>query len=209
MALVDALLSELRALLEPELVGTYLSGSLATGGFDRASDVDVVVATRREVRGARFTTLDTLHRRLARAGTWCATELECTYTSVSALRRFDPRHAVHAHIGRGPGERLELATFDEGWLVQCHILRTQGITITGPDPVTLIDPVSAGRLRDAMRALVAGWATSFLGNPEALGARGYQSYVVLSLGRIRCAASARPGSDRRDPLELPPLLVAP
>jgi hypothetical protein len=49
----------------------------------------------------------------------------------------------------------------------------------------LIDEVSPATLGQAMRAVLAGWATGLLTRPDALRAREYQSYVVLSLCRIR------------------------
>ncbi|HET6233331.1 MAG TPA: aminoglycoside adenylyltransferase domain-containing protein [Longimicrobiaceae bacterium] len=184
-ALLDELLAGVRAALGTEMVGVYVSGSLAAGGFDRASDVDVVVVTETEVRGQPFETLDAMHQRLAQLDVWCATELECTYISLAALRRFDPARAVHAILDRGRGERLKLATYDEGWVVHCHTLRRQGITLAGPDPATLIDEVTPAALRQAMRGVLAGWAADLLAHPGAMGTRGYQSYVVLSLCRIR------------------------
>jgi predicted nucleotidyltransferase len=186
---VDSLLVELlagvRTALGSDFVGMYLSGSLAAGEFDRASDVDVIVVTETEVSGERLASLDALHARVAQRDVWCATELECTYISRAALRRFDRARAVHASLDRGPGERLKLATYDEGWVVHCHLLRTKGITLAGPDPATLIEEVPPATLRQAMRAVLTGWATGLLAHPDALRTRGYQSYIVLSLCRIR------------------------
>jgi hypothetical protein len=64
------------------------------------------------------------------------------------------------------------------------VLRERGITLLGPDPKTLIDPVSPDELRAAMRVLLHGWGAHFLEHPELLAGRGYQSYVVLSLCRL-------------------------
>jgi predicted nucleotidyltransferase len=180
------LLPGLHDVLGPELVGVYLSGSLATGDFDRASDVDVVVVTEEEVSDAHFAALDALHQRVAEIDAWTATELECTYISRAALRRFDPGCAVHANLDRGPGERLKRMRYDAGCVVHLHLLRTRGIVLAGPPPETLIDSVSPDDLRQAMRDVLAGWAAELVRDPaEVRSASGYQSYVVLSLCRIR------------------------
>lgn len=185
-SVLAALLPGLRDVLGPGLVGVYLSGSLASGGFDRASDVDVVVVTEEEVDDAHFAALDALHQRVAGIDAWTATELECTYISRAALRRFDPGRAVHANLDRGPGERLKRLTYDAGWVVHLHLLRTCGITLAGPPPETLIDSVSPDDLRQAMRDVLAGWAADLIRDPaEVRSHSGYQSYVVLSLCRIR------------------------
>lgn len=170
--------------LEPS-VGVYVGGSLAAGDCDRASDVDVVVVTEAELRDERFTTIYALHQRLATRDVWCATQLECTYISRGALRRFDRSCAIHAKLDRGVGERLELSSYDEGSIVQCHLLRTRGITLAGPDPATLIDDVPPAALRQAMRAVLAGWTMDVRSRPQVLSLHGYQAYVVLTLCRIR------------------------
>jgi hypothetical protein len=183
-AVTGELLRGVRGVLGPELVGAYLGGSLAAGGFDRASDVDVVLVTEREVTDPQLAALDAMHQRVAAIDAWCATQLECTYVSRAAIRRFDPACAVHANLDRGAGERLKRVAYDEGWIASSHLLRTRGITLAGPPPDTLIDPVPPDALRNAMRPVLAGWARGLIADPAPLRARGYQSYVVLSLCRI-------------------------
>lgn len=177
------LLPGLRAILRDQFVGMYLTGSLATGDFDRNSDVDFVVVTEDEVGGEPFSALDILHRRVARIDSWCATQLDGGYISRRALRRFDPSNAVHAHIDRGGGERLKMVQYDEG-VVQSHLLRERGITLEGPDPRTMIDKVTPGDLRKAMPRVLDGWAARILDDPALIATQGYQSYTVLSLCRI-------------------------
>ncbi|MDO9349571.1 MAG: DUF4111 domain-containing protein, partial [Anaerolineales bacterium] len=54
----------------------------------------------------------------------------------------------------------------------------------GPAPRTLIDPIPSDDLRQAILALLHGWAAPLLENPAEINSRGYQSYTVLSLCRI-------------------------
>ena len=54
----------------------------------------------------------------------------------------------------------------------------------GPDPRTLIDPISPAQLRLAMRPMLDEWARAILDNPTILMRRGYQSYVVLTMLRV-------------------------
>ena len=182
---LDDLLTGVRDVLGPEFVGMYLSGSIATGSFDRASDVDVVIVTETEIADARVETLDAMHQRIAQREEWCATQLECTYISRAAVRRFDPDLAQHASLSRGVGERLAIVAYDEGWVVHCHVLATHGITLAGPPPATLIDEVTPAALRAAMLTIAASWPEELLANPDSLRSRNYQSYVVLSLCRMR------------------------
>jgi len=180
---LDLVRSQVQSALGSEFLGMYIGGSLALGAFDRASDLDVVIATSADVRH-RLATLELVHRHLARERVWFATELECIYMSQAGLRRFDRAQATHLKLDRGPGQALKIDTMDESWVVHCHVLRTCGIVWAGPDPTTLIDRVSREDLQTAMRALLRGWAVELVRQPDGLRAPGYQSYAVLSLCRI-------------------------
>jgi len=73
---------------------------------------------------------------------------------------------------------------DADWMIQRYILRERGITITGPDPGTLIAPVSPADLRWAVSEILQNRIRHFLDDPDPLKSRGYQSYTVLTLCRI-------------------------
>lgn len=178
------LLPGVQGILGQHFVGLYLYGSLAGGDFDEQSDVDFVVVTDEEISGTLFTALSEMHQHIATLDSWCATQLEGTYISQAALRRFDPARAQYLNIDRGRGEQLKVTPYHAGWVAQCHILRERGITLAGPAPHTLIDPVSPTDLRQAMIAILHGWATHILHDPAQLNSWGYQSYTVLSLCRI-------------------------
>lgn len=182
-ALVDEAVTGAAAVLGNGLVGAYLAGSLATGGFDDQSDVDLIVVTRADVTDSEFTALAGMHERLLGTGGHWATQLEASYVPAGALRRFDPMWNVHAHIDRG-GQRLEWVPHDEDWLVQRRVLATAAITLTGPPPATLVDPISADDLRAAMRATLDGWWAGIAARRPAMTHRGQQSYTVLTLCRV-------------------------
>lgn len=191
--LLNALLPEVLNILGDEFVGMYLYGSLAYGGFDRASDVDFVVITADELPEALFAALQEMHGRIARLDSWCATQLEGSYIPRRALRAFDPRRVYHLHIDRGPGERLHRMQIDDsrlsrawwgGWVFLRHVLRQDGITLAGPDPRVLVDPVKPGELRQAARANMEDWLAPLLDRPEELCRYGYQPYCVLTICRL-------------------------
>jgi len=185
---VDALLMELlqgvRSILGPRLLGVYLHGSLAGGGFDQDSDVDVVAVTEGDLSADDFAELDALHQQLSARDTPWAEELEVSYIPRDALRRYDPARARHPHIDRDPGERLHWMFHDRDWVIQRHTLRQQGITLMGPPPQQWVDPVSPDDLRGAARAMLNGWIAKLLHDPSEMRDRGWQSFVVLTLCRI-------------------------
>lgn len=183
-AILQELLKSVQSILGNHFIGMYLEGSLASGDFDQDSDIDFVVVTDEEISENFFSALQTMHEHIATLETRWAIQLEGSYISQQALRRHDDAHALHPNIERGNGERLKIANHDETWNIHRHILRERGITIIGPDPKTLIDPVSPDALRRAMLPALHGWAMQILNNPKEIVHRGYQSYTVLSLCRI-------------------------
>jgi len=183
-ALLKALLENIQAVLGSHLIGMYLDGSLTSGDFDQASDIDFVVVTDEDISGDLYLALQAMHERIAAIDTPWAIQLEGSYISQHAIRRYDPEHALHPNIERGDGEQLKMADHGEPWAIHRYVLRQRGITMTGPAPQTLIDPVSADELRRAMLPALDGWAAHFLDHPEDINFRGYQSYIVLSLCRI-------------------------
>ena len=181
---LQELLKDIQDILGSHFVGMYLEGSLANGNFDHDSDIDFVVVVDDEVSEGLFSSLYAIHERFNLMDTQWSTNLEGSYISQYALRRHDPDHAKHPNMERGFGERLKMVYHDETWVIHRYILRERGITITGPAPKTLIDPISPNELRQAMLPTLHGWATQILNNPNEIAHRGYQSLTVLSVCRI-------------------------
>ncbi|MEJ7812766.1 MAG: GNAT family N-acetyltransferase [Gemmatimonadaceae bacterium] len=184
---VNALLAELVAgacgTLGARLTGAYLVGSLAGGDFDTDSDIDVIIVTRDELPSSQIAALGEMHARLATGDGWWPTQLEVSYIPEGALRRYDPARALHPHIGRGRGEHLGMMHHDIDWMTQRRTLRERGITLAGPDPRTLVDPVSPDDLRRAMPEIIRLWGDPLLSDDAPLARRGGQSYMVLSMCR--------------------------
>jgi predicted nucleotidyltransferase len=183
-SILQELLEGIQIVLGDHFIGMYLEGSLANGNFDEDSDIDFVVVTDAEVTEELFSALQTMHDRIATIDSQWAIQLEGSYISQQALRRYDPANDVHPNIERGLGERLKMLRLEEVWNIHRHILRERGITIIGPDPKTLIDPVTPNELKQAMLPALKGWAMHFLNHPNEMVYQGYQSYIVLSLCRI-------------------------
>jgi Domain of unknown function (DUF4111)/Nucleotidyltransferase domain len=186
---VDAVLAELlvgvRGTLGPQLVGVYLDGSLAIGDFsEHSSDIDVLVVTEETLSDEVITALGTMHARLATRTSKWARELEVSYIPRRALRRFDPDDNCHPHIER-LSDQLATEVHERDWVIHRYVVREHGVTLAGPDPRTLIDPIDAEDLRHAVVSLLHGWwmpaptCRRWLNNPF------YRSYAVLTMCRMR------------------------
>jgi hypothetical protein len=187
--LLAELLEGIRSVLGNHLIGLYLDGSLTGGDFDPASDIDFLAVTEDELNDAEFSALRSMHGRLAASHPRWGAELEGSYIPRAAVRRWDPARSTHPNLERGKTERLKRIRHDADWIVHYHVVRERGIPLLGPDPKTLIDPVTPDDLRKAMRATLETWWKNFLVDPAPLARRGYQSYAVLTMCRICCTLS--------------------
>jgi predicted nucleotidyltransferase len=181
--MLDVLLSGIRQILEDNLVGVYLRGSLATGDFiPETSDLDVLAVTERPVNDAEFAALAILHARLATLPNPYANCIEMAYIDRAALRHFKPglRHPTLEQ-----GEALAWSEHRNRWILERWIVLEHGVALLGPDPQTLIDPISSEDLRAAVRARLldrGSWADQ-PDNPDWLLPRGHKAYVVETMCR--------------------------
>jgi len=182
--LISLLLTTVPKTLGRQFVGMYIYGSIASGDFDEHSDIDILVVTDTALSSAEFDAVKEMHEKVQELDSPWTTQVEIVYVPRDAIRRFDPENNQHPHLDRGRGEKLHIVQHNSDWVVQRYLLRERGITLAGPDPKTLIDPVSADDLRKAMYPLLFDWYGHFPEKPNPFGSRGYQSYVVLSLCRI-------------------------
>jgi hypothetical protein len=177
-ALVDLLLVEMRAVLGQELVGLYLTGSLATGGFRHdVSDVDLVAATVTELDGREIAGLEAMHEQIARSGGQWGDRIDVAYVPVAALRGGLPGCRYPDYFW-GDGLRLEEAGADLA--ITRQVLQAKGIPVWGPAPATLLAPVSRADLVRAIQQACRGEWRGFL---EGIRTRNDQAYWILLLCR--------------------------
>ena len=182
--ILTLLYSAVTEILQNQFVGMYLFGSLANGDFDQHSDIDGLFVTREEISEEVFSALAAMHKRINEFDSPWGIQLEVSYIPQAALRRFNPSNKTHPHMDRGNNEVLHWMEHESDWIVQRHLLRENGIVITGPDLKTLIDPVTPAQLQKAVSDVLPLWVTPMLADPMRIRARGYQSYCVLSLCRM-------------------------
>lgn len=182
--ILNTLVSHIREILHDQLVGMYLFGSLANGGFDEHSDIDILIVTNGEIPEDRFLALKEMHADVNKLDSPWAIQIEASYISRDALRRYDPNNNVHPHMDRGNNEVLHMMQHATDWIIQRHLIRENGILISGPDPKALIDPPSPDDLRWAVARVLPLWVDPMFDDPSRINSRGYQSFIVLSLCRM-------------------------
>lgn len=180
--ILATLVPRVQKTLGDNLVGVYLRGSLATGDFIDTSDIDFLVATERPVSDAEAEALIAMHARLAALPNKHADRLEGAYIDRAALGRFEPGRRFLTVECETP---LRWREHETSWLIERWVLREKGVALLGPDPKTLIDPISAEELRDAVRQRICEWAkwAADPHDPEWLPPRSHQAYVIETMCR--------------------------
>lgn len=181
--LLDLLLSQTTLVLGNQLVGMYLYGSLASGDFDlETSDIDFLVVTTSSLSDKTIADLESMHHRLWKSGLKWAAKLEGSYIPKRDIRRHDPRSAPCPTVNEG---QFYLDQRGSDWIIQRHVIREQGIVLAGPDPKTLIDPVSSNDIRKAVKGVLQEWWFPMLENPTWLKNHGieYHAFTILTMFR--------------------------
>jgi hypothetical protein len=179
--LLTGLTQQARAILGSNFVGAYLHGAFAVGGADRDSGCDFLIPTRDPLTDEQEARLRGLHQQIpTRPGHW-STALAGAYPPLAQVRSLEGMDQPWLSVERGHRQM--------GWTTTTNtevvrwILRERGITLVGPDPTTLVDPVPGEVVQEAMRRLLAG-AGEHLVQRGSLETAGAQRYVVATCARM-------------------------
>ncbi len=177
--LLEILLSGMQSILGPKLVGVYLYGSLVTGDFDRdSSDIDLVTVTSSDIDEGEFNALLAMHTDFATQHSEWDGRIEVAYISTHALKTYKTQTSQIAVIS--PGEPFHLKEAGIDWLINWYTIREKGVTLFGPSPKTLIDPIAKDEYLLAVRDHAQYWRKW----PSSISQqRPSQAYGILTLCR--------------------------
>ena len=167
-------------ILADNFCGAYLQGPFAVGDADEHSDVDFIVVTRDELTDEQVDALQAMHKRLYALDSSWAQHLEGSYTPKSELRHVDESRPPWWYLDNGASELIKDNHCNTA--VVRWSLREKGVVLAGPDPKTLIEPVSADELRSDVLVALREWA-DWLGTSPSYSRRA-QGVTVLSICRI-------------------------
>lgn len=169
-----------RRALGDNFVGVYLQGSFALGEADEWSDVDFLTVTESAVTAEQQASLQSLHERLyAYPVTW-AQHLEGSYVTRDALRHPDTERSPWLYLDNGSIE-FERDNHDNTAVVR-WTLREHGVTLAGPNPRELVDPITSDQLRYDARWALGEWVAWFM--PKDSTSRRGLAIAVLTICRI-------------------------
>jgi hypothetical protein len=194
-AVLQELVTSVQSALGSDFVGAYLQGSFAIGDFDQHSDVDFIIAIRDEPANHHVTTLQAMHERIFELGPEWAKHLEGSYFPTTTLRDYRRGGTPLWYLDHG--SRTLVRSNHCNTIVVRWIQREHGVTLAGPSPATLVDPIPVDVLRSEIGGTIRGWGRQILDTPDAYRNRFYQGYIVLSYCRmLHDLIAGRPGSKR-------------
>lgn len=181
-AVLSEWLSAVQSALGDNFIAAYLQGSFAIGDFDDDSDVDFLVDIRTELPEPQLSELQSTHARIYDLHSPWAKHLEGSYFTEGTLRRCDPTGAQPWYLDNT--SKVLVRSRHDNTLVVRWVTRECGIVLAGPDPKTLIDPVTANDLRGEVLRTMREWAEETFDGRYLMDNRWAQPYGVLSYCRM-------------------------
>jgi hypothetical protein len=171
-----------REVLGENFIGAYLQGSLAVGDWDTDSDVDFLVVVDHDVLDEELSALNAMHACIYHLASPWAQHLEGSYFPAEILRLGDPARTPVPFLDNG-AESLIHSGHDNKYVVR-WVLREYGITLVGPSPVDVVDPVPPDEMRQEVTLIMHDWANDIFAGRYKIDNRWAQPYVVLSYCRM-------------------------
>jgi len=176
------LVQSIHDILKYNFTGFYLQGSFAVGDFDEHSDCDFIVAINQELTDDQVASLQTMHARIFDIDPGWPQHLEGSYFPADILKDYKRSGEKLWYLDNGH-RQMERSTHCNTVLVH-WVVRESGVTLAGPPPSTLVDPIPVEELRKSIYADIIKWGNHFLENPDQYNNRFYQSFLVLSYCRM-------------------------
>lgn len=178
---------DIEAVVDRNLLGIYVVGSLAVGDFNPlSSDIDLIVVMHEDIGLSQFQALQEVHARVAKGSSPWAQKLEIVYAPEAALRvEYRPLPEPVPQLEKGTA--LFSAPLEEGWVFQCWTLRERGLAVCGPSPDQLDILTEPRAMAEAVRAVAAQWCDDVENDPTWLGwllEPGNHRFVIQTLCRL-------------------------
>ena len=181
---LNLLNSSAKQILGDQFIGMYLYGSLSSGDFNPAtSDIDFLVVTKDALSQQTITKLEAMHKQTWATSLKRAGKLEGAYVPRELIRRHNPHGTPCPVVNEG---KFYVEGLGSDWIIQRHVIREQGVVLAGPDPGTLIDPVSPEDIRTAVMGILNEWWFPMLEDPSWLRdhEREYRAFAVITMCRV-------------------------
>ena len=171
--------ASIRNVFPDSLVGLYLSGSLVWGDFDEnASDIDLMAVLSRDASDAELKKLQRVHVDVANTHPQWKDRIEVGYVSARVIKHVTNLRGTMVNVT--PGEPIRRIPLGREWIMHWYLFRQQSISVVGPDPKTIIEPISKALFVQSLRDHISAWNTWVNGMHDR---RAQAAYVILTVFR--------------------------
>ena len=175
------LVLQTQAILENNLLGAYIGGSLATDSFNpETSDIDYYVITTSLLSENKTCKLEKMHKQIYSSNLKYAKKLEASYIPQQDLLNFSSG-GTRPYFNEG--NFYPLAPYGNNYLIELHVLREKGATLLGPEIKNLIKEVSTPDLMSAIQKNLQEYWNVTLKDTSKYERNDYQVFSVLTMCR--------------------------
>lgn len=172
----------LKLVFSKQLIGIYIHGSLAAGGFNRQrSDIDFLIVTSNEIHRKLFSDLQRMHNKIIDDHPEWGMKLEGSYITREKFYQIDVPCSPRPYLHNG---HLEFCEYGPEWILERHVLREHGIVLEGPKPNMVIERISPIQIKKATLKFLYDWWMPMLKDTKRLADSEYQVYTVLTMCRV-------------------------
>ena|SRR5947209_9438239 len=177
--LLESLLAQMQKILGKKLIGLYLYGSLVWGDFDYdTSDIDLLAALSSDLDEKEFEALQKMHADFADNHKDWDNRIEVQYFSLYGLKTFKSQATPMANIS--PGEPFHRIEAGKEWLMNWYFVQENGVTLYGPNPKTIIEPITKEEFLQAVEEHAKAWREYV---KRTMPSRPSQAYAILTMCR--------------------------
>jgi predicted nucleotidyltransferase len=173
----------IQKILDQNLIGLYLFGSLSYGDFNPdSSDIDLVAILDKPISHLQLDQIKLMHSEAKILHEKWGSRLECSYTPIDLFKYTLPPKEPRPYYGNGIF--YEEAPYGNEWIINNYLLYQHGVSLIGPDFRDMFEPISIIEVQKAsIRDLFQEWEPKIT-DYEWLDNSHYQSYLVMNLCRI-------------------------
>ena len=181
-AILTTLTKGMSLILGDNLLGVYLGGSFAHGGWDQYSDVDFNAVIENDLSPYQRDDLKVIHARVYGLDSYWSRHLEGAYFPKDILADITRTDEPLWYLDNG-SLNFERSTHDNT-LVNRWVLREYGVILAGPSPKILIPEVPTAMLKAEVFETMRDWGQEIREGTYVLDNGWAQAFAVLSYCRM-------------------------
>lgn len=176
--LLEALVKELQRILDNNLVGVYLYGSLVWGDFDYdTSDIDLMIAINQNLETQEKVQLQLLHQHITEKYQGMNNRTDIFYITTDTLKKGVRESTLEVFF---PGKTLHEKKTGYDDIMNVYFVEKKGLTLYGPSVPELTTPISTEQFIQAVKMYTQGWSEAITKTSHT---RENQSFIILTMCR--------------------------